>query len=60
MVAFYRVKASSTLLSEPLLPAPDHRLGLAGPLHDLGSAATIGPLKNDLCSPNVLLPGCCG
>ena len=35
--------------------APDHRLGLAGRLHDLGSAATIGGQKNDFRSPNVLL-----
>src|SRR6516164_2587085 len=52
---FIAPKPHSTLLSEPLLPAPDPRLGLAGRLHDLGSAVTIGRQKNDLCSPNVLL-----
>ena len=52
---FIPPKPHSTLLSEPLLPTPDHRLGLAGRLHDLGSAATIGRQKNDFCPPNVLL-----
>ena len=52
---FIAPKPYSTLVSKPLLPTPDHRLGLAGRLHDLGSAATIGRQKNDLCPPNVLL-----
>lgn len=48
-------KAGSSFAAETFLPAPDHRLGLAGGLHDLGSAATVGRQKDDLCPPNVLL-----
>src|SRR5712672_413166 len=48
-------KASGSFIAETLLPAPDHRLGLAGRLHDLGSTATIGRQKHYLCPPNVLL-----
>src|SRR5712671_8123703 len=48
-------KASGSFIAETLLPAPDHRLGLAGRLHDLGSAATIGRQKHNLCPPSVLL-----
>jgi hypothetical protein len=48
-------KASGSFVAETFLPTPDHRLGLAGSLHDLGRAATIGRQKDDLCPPNVLL-----
>ena len=48
-------KSRHAFLAEPFLPAPDHRLGLAGGPHDLGSAMTIGRQKHNLCSPNVLL-----
>jgi acyl-CoA synthetase (AMP-forming)/AMP-acid ligase II len=48
-------KASGSFVVETFLPAPDHRLGLAGGLHDLSRAATIGRQKDDLCPPNVLL-----
>src|ERR1700733_3343269 len=34
---------------------PDHRLGLAGGAHDVGSAMTIGRQKHNLRPPNVLL-----
>src|SRR6476659_1396227 len=46
---------SGSFVAETFLPAPDHRLGLAGGLHDLSRAATIGGQKDDLCPPNVLL-----
>src|SRR5438445_8343750 len=48
-------KPRGTFVTEPVLPAPDHRLGLSGRLHDLSRAATIGRQKNDLCPPNMLL-----
>jgi len=48
-------KASSSFVAEPFLPAPDHRLGLAGGLHDLSRTATIGRQKDDFCPPSVLL-----
>jgi hypothetical protein len=48
-------KARSPFVAETFLPAPDHRLGLTGGLHDLSRAATIGRQKDDLCPPNVLL-----
>ncbi len=48
-------KSYRSFLPEPLLPAPDHCLGLAGHIHDLGSAPTIGSQKDDTRSPNVLL-----
>jgi len=48
-------KASGSFVAETFLPAPDHRLGLAGGLHDLSRAATIGRQKDDLCPPSVLL-----
>src|SRR5439155_25334513 len=32
-------KASGSFVAETFLPAPDHRLGLAGGLHDLSRAA---------------------
>jgi hypothetical protein len=48
-------KPRRTVVPEALLPAPDHCLGLASRLHDLGSAPAIGRQKNDLRSPDVLL-----
>jgi len=48
-------KPRRAVILKSLLPSPDHRLGFAGCLHDLGSAATIGGQKNDFRSPNVLL-----
>jgi hypothetical protein len=48
-------KAGGSFLVETFLPAPDHRLGLARGLRDLGRASTIGCQKDDLCPPNVLL-----
>jgi hypothetical protein len=49
-------KPRCAFVLEPLLPAPDHCLGLTGRSHDLGSTATIGRQKNDLHSPKVFLP----
>ena len=46
-------KAGGSFAAETFLPAPDHRLGLAGGLHDLGSATTVGRQKDDPCPPNV-------
>ena len=43
-------KARGSFVAETFLPAPDHRLGLAGGLHDLCRAATIGRQKDDLGS----------
>ena len=40
---------------EPLLSAPDARLGLAGPVHDLVRAQTFGRKQNDLRLPDMLL-----
>ena len=48
-------KASGSFVSETFLPAPDHRLGLAGSLHDFSRTATIGRQKHNLCPPNVPL-----
>jgi len=48
-------KAGGSFLSKTFLPAPDHRLGLAGGLHNLSRATTIGRQKDDPCPPNVLL-----
>jgi len=48
-------KASGSFVAETFLPAPDHHLGLAGGLHDLSRAATIGRQKHDLGPPSVLL-----
>ena len=48
-------KARGSFVAETFLPTPDHRLGLAGGLHDLGRAATIGRQKHNLGPPNVLL-----
>src|SRR6266550_8788498 len=39
-------KARGSFVAETFLPTPDHRLGLAGGLHDLGRAATIGRQKH--------------
>ena len=44
-----------TLGHEPRLPAPHHRLGLAGSPHDLGRAATICCRNDYFGSPNMLL-----
>jgi len=55
VMAFFAPKPRHAFLAEPFLPAPDHRLGLAGGQHDLGSAMSIGPQKNNLRPPNVLL-----
>src|ERR1700722_4034808 len=48
-------KPRHAFLAEPFLPAPDHRLGLAGGPHDLGSAMIIRRQKHNLRSPDVLL-----
>ncbi len=48
-------KASCSFVAETLLPAPDHRLGLAGGLHDFRGTATISCQNDDFCPPNVLL-----
>src|SRR5579863_2974243 len=48
-------KPRHTGVPEPLLPAPDHRLGFAGRLHNLGRATVIGSQKSDIGSPNVFL-----
>ena len=48
-------KANGSFVAETFLPAPDHRLGLSGGLHDLSGAVTVGRQKDDLCPPNVLL-----
>ena len=43
------------LRHEPRLPAPHHRLRLAGPAHDLGRAAAVGGGKDDVGAPHMLL-----
>ena len=43
------------LRHEALLPAPDHRLGLAGSPHDLGGAAAVGGGQDDFGAPDMLL-----
>src|ERR1700723_262895 len=48
-------KPRYAFFAKPFLPAPDHRLGLAGGAHDVGSAMTIGRQKLNLRPPNVLL-----
>ena len=51
---FVAPKPRRALVPEPFLPAPDHRLGLAGGAHDFGSAITIGRHQHKattLCSP---------
>src|SRR5437879_6790128 len=53
--SFVPPKARGSFVAETFLPTPDHRLGLAGGLHDLGRAATIGRQKHNLGPPNVLL-----
>ena len=40
---------------ETSLPAPHHRLGLAGSAHDLGRAAAVGRCKDDFGAPDMLL-----
>ena len=40
---------------EPRLPAPDARLGLARPAHDLGGPEAVGGRQNDPGPPHVLL-----
>ena len=48
-------QAGHALAHEPLLPAPDARLGLAGPAHDLGRAAAVGGGQDDPGPPDMLL-----
>src|SRR6516164_7364331 len=48
-------KPCRAVVPEPFLPAPDHRLGLAGGAHDFGSAITLGRHQHNLCPPDVLL-----
>jgi hypothetical protein len=48
-------KPCHAFLAKPFLPAPDHRLGLAGGPHDFGGAMIIGRQKHNLRSPDVLL-----
>jgi hypothetical protein len=50
-----RAERGPAALHEPFVPAPDHRLGLAGGPHDLGSAMIIRGQKHNLRSPDVLL-----
>jgi hypothetical protein len=50
-----RGQAGETLPHEALLPAPHHRLGLAGSPHDLGRAAAISGREDDFGAPNMLL-----
>ena len=40
---------------ETSLPAPHHRLGLAGSAHDLERAAAVGRCKDDFGAPDMLL-----
>ena len=48
-------KVGGPFLAETFLPTPDHRLGLAGGLHDRCCVAPSGRQKDDLCPPYVLL-----
>jgi hypothetical protein len=48
-------KPRHAFLAEPFLPAPDHRLGLAGGQHDLGGAMSIGSSL-----ARRAFAGCCG
>src|SRR3974377_1016356 len=48
-------KPRRALVPEPFLPAPDHRLVLAGGAHDFGSAIALGRHQHNLCPPDVLL-----
>src|ERR1700726_208074 len=50
-------KPRYAFFAKPFLPAPDHRLGLAGGAHDVGSAMTIGRQKHNLRPPNVCFCG---
>ena len=45
------------LRHEPRLPAPYHRLRLAGSPHNLRRAAAVGSRKDDFGAPNMLLWG---
>jgi hypothetical protein len=45
----------NALRHEPRLPPPYHRLGFAGPPHDLGRATAVGGGKDDFGAPNMLL-----
>jgi len=48
-------QACNALRHEPRLLPPYHRLGFAGPPHDLGRAAAVGGGKDDFGAPNMLL-----
>lgn len=48
-------KARGSFVAETFLPTPDHRLGLAGSLHDLCRAAPSGGQKNNFGPSYVLL-----
>jgi hypothetical protein len=48
-------QAGHALADEPLLPAPDARLALAGPPHDLGGAVAVRRGQDDPRPPDVLL-----
>src|SRR5512135_2215558 len=48
-------KPVHTIRHEPLLPAPDARLRLAAPAHDLRRAETVRGREDDLRPPDVLL-----
>jgi len=50
-----RVCASCRFGHETSLPAPHHRLGLAGSAHDLGRAAAVGHCKDGFGAPDMLL-----
>ena len=52
-LAFYRARPPQHPVVGTAPAGARYRLGLAGRLHDLGSAATIGRQTNDLCSQNV-------
>src|SRR5512143_591583 len=55
MAASCRAEAVHAVRHEPLLPAPDARLRLAAPAHDLGRAETVRGRQDDLRPPDVLL-----
>ena len=50
-------QAFHPFLHEPLLPAPDARLGRVRPPHDLAGADPVSAQKHDLGAPDVLLRG---
>src|SRR3954462_11636693 len=50
-------EAVDAFLHEPLLPAPDAGLRLAGPAHDLVGANTVGAREDDRRPPSVFLRG---